>query len=183
MMTDADLAVLAAVAGTALAWALLVMVRRWLRKRRWQRRPLWLSGYRGTVYVFQDYHKPEIIKVGTTKRLSKIRKREVSRRMAYGRPLRQVFAIDMMHAATVEFMAHRTLPRSWRQPWWRGREWYKLRHLDELPIFLKDVEACAWEVRSIAQKNQRWNSNNEIMARRWRLVEGKGVRELLFKQR
>ncbi|MBV8093328.1 MAG: hypothetical protein JO110_08850 [Acetobacteraceae bacterium] len=64
-----------------------------------------LNGAWGTVYIFQDKSDPLLIKVGTTSRLSKRRKGEVSRVMADGAELRQVYAVDLPFAHAVETLA------------------------------------------------------------------------------
>ena len=59
----------------------------------------------------QDKTDPLVIKVGTTSRVSKRRKGEVSRVMADGAELRQVYAVDMPFAHAAEILAHRRLRR------------------------------------------------------------------------
>ena len=109
MVDPAALAV--AVFGLAALWLLW----RWPRTRHVRLSVKW-----GSVYVFQDRADPNLFKVGVTARLSKTRKREVARSMADGSPLRQILAIDMPHARSVETIAHRRL-RPLRPPGPRAR--------------------------------------------------------------
>lgn len=164
-----------------IALALLVLVAlRLLWSRLWSRsRRIRLSGKRGSVYVYQDRDSPHLLKVGVTCRLSKQRKREVARTMAGGSPLRQVLALDMPHARTVETLAHRRL-RPLRDRSGRGREWYRVTNDDELRHVLEQVEAAADEVRRVAMKRGRWNERDEQSARRWRLTQTGPQRQRLF---
>lgn len=141
-----------------------------------------LGGY-GTVYVFQDVDRPEMVKVGTTARASRVRKREVARDQAGGAALRQVFAIDMRFAATVEAVAHRRL--AWRRLAWRqlgakrGREWFYAGGRQGLAPILEAVEAAARDVRRLAQRRRRWEKRDEEAARVWELTTG-GARRRPF---
>lgn len=164
----------AALAVAAFSLAALWLLWRWPRARRVR-----LSGKWGTVYVFMDRDAPHLLKVGTTARLSKQRKREVARTMAGGSPLRQILAIDMPHARSVETIAHRRL-RPLRARCGRGREWYRVRNDDDLRHVLEQVEAAADEVRRAAMKRGRWNKRDEQSARLWRLTPAGPQRQRLF---
>lgn len=136
----------------------------------------------GTVYVFVDREQPNIIKVGYTARLSMIRKREVSRDMAGGAALRQVYAIDMHYARSVERALHQTLPTV-LAPCSRGKEWYVLP--DSSPAYLDCVvalvERAAVKVRAGALRLHRWPPKADRSAKAWRLTQGGPVRYRPFR--
>lgn len=163
----------------ALAVAVFGLAALWLLWRWPRTRHVRLSGKWGTVYVFQDRADPSLFKVGVTARLSKTRKREVSSTMAGGAPLRQILAIDMPHARSVETIAHRRL-RPLRARCGRGREWYRVRNDDDLRHVLEQVEAAADEVRRVAMQRGRWNERDEQSARLWRLTTAGPERQRLF---
>lgn len=164
-----------------LAAGLAVLAVSWWRRRqaRWTRK-LRLSGAHGTVYLMQDLHEPELVKVGVTHRLSRERKPEIVRTMAAGAPLRQLLALDLAHARSVETVAHRRLQRH-RQRCERGREWYHAATPNKLERILAEVEHAAHDVRRLARREGAWNQEDEDDAYRWCLTRNGPIRTPLFR--
>jgi hypothetical protein len=164
---------------------LVVLFAKWRRTHRRRSRADLGRGAWGTIYVFHDPKHPDVVKVGTTRRLSKVRKAEVSRHMAAKSPLVQVFAIDMPFARAVEAEAHRLL-RKHRARWApgssRGREWFVLPDQEGLAIITDALERAAWKVRAAALQQGRWWDDADTQARKsWR-DRHRYVRSLLFQQ-
>ena len=150
--------------------------------RRWQTRwvrKLRLSGARGTVYVMQDREQPHLVKVGVTTRSSRERQAEIIRTMAAGAPLRQLLALDLAHARSVETVAHRRLRRR-RHHSERGREWYHAATARQLGRLLAEVELAARDVKRLARRQGAWNQDDEETACRWQLTRNGPIREHLF---
>jgi hypothetical protein len=148
----------------------------------WRRSPaagVRLNGAWGTVYVFQDKFDPLLIKVGTTTRLSKRRRGEISRVMANGASLRQVYAVDMPFAHAVETVAHRQLRRTLRGST-RGREWYLLQVPGDFAPAIGCIEFAAREVRKHAARRGRWKPGADDAARIWRMTAAGPIRQRLF---
>lgn len=173
MGLDTALQVLFAAAVAVMAWIGLAGIRRGLPQ------PVRLLAGWGTVYLFQDRENPHLLKVGTTRRLSKIRKGEVSETMTGGCHLAQIFAVDMPFARTVETLAHRRL-RRYRHHSERGREWYRLEGDEGIAKAIEAIEAAAQDVRKMAKRRRRWSAEADIKARSWRLMPEGPKRAPLF---
>ena len=165
---------------TIAAAGLLVLAIIWWQRwqTRWVRR-LRLSGARGTVYVMQDRNQPHLVKVGVTTRLSRERQAEIVRTMAAGAPLRQLLALDLAHARSVETVAHRRL-RHRRHHSERGCEWYHAATDRQLARILAEVEHAARDVKRLARRQGAWNEHDEETACRWLLTRNGPIRERLF---
>lgn len=173
MEFEAALQVLFSAAVAVIAWIGLSGIRRGLPK------PVKLIGGWGTVYLFQDRENPHLLKVGTTRRLSKIRKGEVSETMTGGCHLVQIFAVDMPFAHTAETLAHRRL-RRYRHHSERGREWYRLEGEDGIAKAIEAIEAAAKDVRKMAQRRRKWSVEADKKARSWRLSNKGPTKQKLF---
>lgn len=138
----------------------------------------------GSIYIFQDRSDPTLIKVGMTGRLCVTRKAEVSRTMADGGDLRQIYAIDHMpFPGTVERLAHAFLRRSrvrWPKGSCRGVEWFRVRDDEAVNAAIAAVEKSARIVRAAARRKRRWPAKADTSVSVWRLVGGKVVRYRLF---
>lgn len=166
---------------TIAATGTLVLCAIWWRRwqTRWVRR-LRLSGARGTIYVMQDRNQPHLVKVGVTTRLSRERQAEIVRTMAAGAPLRQLLALDLAHARSVETVAHRRLRRRRHQSE-RGREWYHATTARQLARILAEVERAAHDVKRLACRQGAWNQDDEDHAYRWALTRAGPIRTPLFR--
>lgn len=167
----------------AIVAALLLLARRraygW---RRWAKsRVLRLGGGTGwgTIYVFRDRANSRLVKVGTTRRLSKTRKCEVSRTMADGADLVQVYAVDMPFARAVETLAHRNLRRR-RANVGRGREWFWAAEDGGIEHIVSAIRQSASEVRAIASRRNRWPADMDTKAREVALVGNRLVKSPIF---
>jgi hypothetical protein len=168
---------------TVLGLFSLIILAIWLKRRRVP--PVWLGRFTlGTVYIFQDRQNPGLIKVGVTSRLCKTRKTEVSRTMADGGDLRQVYALDHMpFPMAVERLAHGFLRHSrvyWPKGSSRGVEWFRIRDEGGIDRAISAVEKAAWTVRTAARRKKRWPTKADASVSVWRLVERKVVRYFLF---
>ena len=147
--------------------------------------PVWLGRFGlGSVYIFQDRSDPTLIKIGITRRLCLTRKAEVSRTMANGNDLRQIYALDHMpFPRTVERLAHSFLQCSrvrWPRGSCRGVEWFRVRNDEELKSAVAAVERAARIVRTAARKKRRWPAKADTEVSVWRLVNKTVVRYRLF---
>lgn len=149
-------------------------VARWFGRWRKPRLVLGPGGY-GTVYVFRQRGDAHKVKVGYTARLSKTRKAEIDSRMRLGGSLRQVFALDMSFAWTVEQQAHRRLKRH-RARVGRQREWFHADRQGGIEHILSAVLDSAKEVRAEALKQGRWSEVDDRATKAWMLTEAGPVR-------
>jgi hypothetical protein len=150
------------------------------RRRRRRREPRLGRGLGwGTVYVFRDRTNPRLLKVGTTRRLSKTRKGEVSRTMANGAELVQAYAVNTAYAAAVETLALRTLRRH-RAKVGRGREWFWATGDGGIGHIVDAVRRAAAEVRGVAARCGRWPADMDDRAREVYVVDGRLARRRLF---
>lgn len=151
----------------------------WCRWRaRWTGR-LRLSGSYGTVYVMQDTDQPHLLKVGVTVRLSRARQAEIARTMTASAPLRQLHALDIANARSVETVAHRRLHRL-RDHGGRGREWYRVTGAAERRHLLVELERAAHDIRCLAPHQGAWRQQDDAEARRWSLTSAGPARTSLF---
>lgn len=174
-------------AALQILFAALVVVIAWIgftgiARRRGFAGHVRLTGGWGTVYLFHDRENQHLLKVGTTRRLSKVRKGEVSETMTGGCHLAQVYAVDMPYARTVETLAHRRL-RRYRHFSERGREWYRLEGEEGIGRAIDAINAAAQEVRKMAKRQRRWSAEADIKARSWRLTPEGPVRAELFQKK
>lgn len=138
----------------------------------------------GSVYAFQDRKDTTLIKIGITGRLCMTRKAEVSRTMADGHDLRQIYALDNMpFPRAVEKLAHAFLWRSrvrWPKGSCRGVEWFRLSDDEGIARAIAAVERAARIVRARARKKKRWPEKADAGVSVWRLAGRTVVRYKLF---
>jgi hypothetical protein len=138
----------------------------------------------GSVYVFRDKGYPGIVKIGMTTQLCRKRKGQVSRRMADGAELAQVYAIDdVPFPRAVERLAHRMLKRHrvrWPKGSPRGVEWFHAPDSRAVEKAIGAIERAAHCVRSAARKKRRWPVWADDRVSVWRLDGGKVRRYRLF---
>jgi hypothetical protein len=154
---------------------------RWVRLRRHP----WLGKFLlGSVYVFRDKGYPGIVKIGMTGQLCRKRKGQVSRTMADGAALAQVYALDHVpFPRAVERLAHRTLKRHrvrWPKGSKRGIEWFYVPDGRALEKVIGAIERAAHRVRTAARKKGRWPVWADARVSVWRLEGGKVRRYRLF---
>lgn len=141
--------------GLVVALCIVILALIWKARRRTRIRLGWKPG-KSSVYVLRDAENPHLLKVGMTRRLVKTRKSEVSRDMAGGSRLKQVFAVDRMRfARAVEWLAHSKL-RRFQAHCGRGREWFYAKPDGSIDHILSAVESSAHEVRTAAIRQKRW---------------------------
>lgn len=139
----------------------------------------------GSVYIFRDKSCPGIVKIGMTGgRATVKRKREVSRDMADGGKLAQIYAIDHIpFPKAVESVAHQIMIRRrvrWPSGSKRGREWFHAKGERGELRAIKAVEKAAGLVRISAKKKQRWPAWADAQIAVWRLSGRKVLRYRLF---
>lgn len=151
---------------------LIAGVLAWVFRRRGRRfSPAW-----GTVYIFHD-EAVGLAKVGTTRRLSKTRKCEVSRTMAGGGHLRQVYAVDTYGARELERRAHERLRLRNVRSRAHGVEWFDAATPADLQDIIAAVEDEAVGLRRDAIALGVWPAAGDAKARTWR--PGLGRRPLV----
>jgi hypothetical protein len=138
----------------------------------------------GSVYIFRDKSCPGIIKIGMTKQACMTRKEQVSRTMADGGELAQVYAIDNVpFPLAVEQLAHLLLSRSrvkWPAGSSRGVEWFHARNPAAVNRAIAAVEKAARRVRFAARREKRWPDDADGRVAVWRLSQGRVLRYRLF---
>lgn len=160
------------IGGLLLAAAFVVFLWRWVRVPA----PRVFIGKwgMGSVYIFRDKSRPGIVKIGMTGgRATVKRKREVSRDMAEGGELAQIYAIDHIpFPRAVESVAHQIMIRRrvrWPAGSKRGREWFHARGERGELRAIRAVEKAAGLVRISAKKKQRWPAWADAQIAVWRL--------------
>jgi hypothetical protein len=137
-----------------------------------------------SVYIFRDKGYPGIIKVGMTTKACMARKKQVSRTMAEGSELAQVYALDHVpFPRAVERLAHTMLAR--HRVWWpkgskRGVEWFHAADAKAIERAIAAVERAARMVRTAARKKRRWPTDADARVSVWRLSGGRIQRYRLF---
>lgn len=139
----------------------------------------------GSVYIFRDKGHVGIVKIGMTGgRATVKRKIEVSRQMAGGSELAQIYAVDHLpFPRTVESVAHRIMIRRrvrWPDGSPRGREWFHAKGSAGEERAIKAVERAAALVRITAKKKGRWPVWADAKIAVWRLAGSTVKRYRLF---
>ena len=138
----------------------------------------------GSVYVFRDKGYPGIVKIGMTAQLCRKRKGQVSRTMADGAELAQVYALDHVpFPRAVERLAHRTMARHrvrWPKGSRRGVEWFHAPDGQAVEKVIGAIERAAHRVRTAARKKGRWPTWADARVSVWRFEDGKVRRYRLF---
>jgi hypothetical protein len=155
----------------------------WIRRLRIGR--IRIGRYRvGSVYVFVDKSSQNIVKIGMTGRLCMMRKEEVSRDMAEGAKLSQIYAVDHLpFPLAVEQLAHSLLKRRrvrWPASSPRGIEWFYARGPRGRDQAIAAVERAAKLVRLAAKRRRRWPEAADGRISVWRLADGRVTRYRLF---
>lgn len=139
----------------------------------------------GSVYIFRDKGRPGIVKIGMTfGRATVKRKGEVSRDMAGGSELAQIYAVDHIpFPRAVESVAHQIMARRrvrWPAGSTRGREWFHAKGEKGEQRAIQAVERAARLVRISARKKQRWPAWADAKVAVWRLDGSSFRRYKLF---
>lgn len=171
------------IGGLLIVLAVVVCLVGWVRRPRLR---VYIGKYLvGRVYIFRDKSRPGIVKIGMTGgRHTMERKGEVSRDMADGGELAQIYAIDHIpFPRAVESVAHQIMARRrvrWPAGSKRGREWFHAKGEQGELRAVKAVERAARLVRISARKKRRWPEWADAKVAVWRLSGRTVTRYRLF---